>query len=363
MMDSQPETAEAAIQAAIEALNRQDRTSARRLAQQAAALAPLQEMPWLILAAISDGQAAQSYLEQALIINPSSTQAQAGLAWLQKKLAAAPAPGIEDTQKVDVPPLPAPAPAPAGEDMASIVQPAVSNGKFKKSGVMTAAGGALALLFAVLLLASGGWFFYHIYGVRAESMTVKYNPQWVDSISAEDLTVTSTPAALRSYMIPATPSVTPTPTITPRHTLSPTPTQAPTLPLPVTFAPLGRKRIEVVISQQRVFAYQGSQVVYEFTASTGMGNDTPTGQFTILDKEPNAYSRSFNFWMPSWMGFAWMGGLEDGFHALPLLANGTQVWGDRLGRPGSYGCVVMGPNEAKLLYSWADVGTQVTIRQ
>jgi hypothetical protein len=58
-------------------------------------------------------------------------------------------------------------------------------------------------------------------------------------------------------------------------------------------------------------------------ASTGIGNSTRIGTFKVLDKIPNAYSNSFNIWMPYWMGIYYSGTLENGIHGLPKLWNGV----------------------------------------
>ena len=85
------------------------------------------------------------------------------------------------------------------------------------------------------------------------------------------------------------------------------------------------------------------------------------GTYHILDKIPDPYGADWNFWMPDWMGIYYVGNLENGFHALPLLANGQRLWGDEIGTPVSYGCVVLGIADAQTLYDWADVGTVVQI--
>ena len=103
-------------------------------------------------------------------------------------------------------------------------------------------------------------------------------------------------------------------------------------------------------------------LVYSFVASTGMNNATRVGTFAVQDKIPNAYGSTWNIWMPKWLGIYYAGGLENGIHALPILSNGATLWAGFLGRPISYGCVVLGSYEASLLYDWADVGTTVEIR-
>lgn len=124
----------------------------------------------------------------------------------------------------------------------------------------------------------------------------------------------------------------------------------------------GNKSILVNISEQHLYAYEGSTLVYSFVASTGMNNATSTGSFNVLDKIPNAYGATWNIWMPDWLGIYYAGGLENGIHALPILPNGATLWGGYLGAPISYGCIVLGTNEAQLLYDWADVGTPVEIQ-
>jgi lipoprotein-anchoring transpeptidase ErfK/SrfK len=124
----------------------------------------------------------------------------------------------------------------------------------------------------------------------------------------------------------------------------------------------GAKYILVDISEQHMYAYDGDQLVYSFVASTGIGNSTRVGTFAVQSKVPNAYGSTWNIWMPNWLGIYWSHGLENGIHALPILSNGATLWAGFLGRPVSYGCVVLGTYEAQLLYDWAEVGTPVEIQ-
>jgi lipoprotein-anchoring transpeptidase ErfK/SrfK len=118
----------------------------------------------------------------------------------------------------------------------------------------------------------------------------------------------------------------------------------------------------VSISEQHLSAFDNGQLVYSFVASTGMHHATRVGNFSVLDKIPNAYGSTWNIWMPNWMGIYYAGGLENGIHALPILPNGNRLWAGLLGTPISFGCVVLGTNESLQLYNWADVGTPVEIR-
>jgi len=124
----------------------------------------------------------------------------------------------------------------------------------------------------------------------------------------------------------------------------------------------GSKYILVDISEQHMYVYEGGILVYSFVASTGMGNSTRVGSFSVLNKIPNAYGATWNIWMPDWLGIYWSGSLQNGIHALPILPGGGTLWAGYLGTPISYGCVVLGTYDAQALYNWADIGTPVEIR-
>jgi LysM repeat protein len=125
----------------------------------------------------------------------------------------------------------------------------------------------------------------------------------------------------------------------------------------------GGKRIVVDLSEQHLYAYQGDTLIHSFVVSTGMaGANTAPGTYKVLDKYPNAYASTWNLQMPHWLGIYWAGSLENGIHALPILPNGQRLWEGYLGTPVSYGCVILGTQEARTLYDWAEVGTPVIIR-
>ncbi|GAB4499700.1 MAG: hypothetical protein OHK003_16640 [Anaerolineales bacterium] len=124
----------------------------------------------------------------------------------------------------------------------------------------------------------------------------------------------------------------------------------------------GGKYILVDISEQHMYVYDGEQLIYSFVASTGMNNATRTGNFSVLDKIPNAYGATWNIWMPNWLGIYWAGSLQNGIHALPILPNGATLWAGFLGTPISYGCVVLDTYDSQILYDWAEVGVPVEIQ-
>jgi len=127
--------------------------------------------------------------------------------------------------------------------------------------------------------------------------------------------------------------------------------------------PASSKAVVVDVSDQRTYVYENGQLKWTFIVSTGMpGSGTRRGNFRIQNKIPNAYASTWDLQMPYWLGFYWAGPLQNGFHALPILSNGNRLWAGLLGRPASYGCVILSENDARLLYNWVDIGTPVTVR-
>jgi lipoprotein-anchoring transpeptidase ErfK/SrfK len=195
-------------------------------------------------------------------------------------------------------------------------------------------------------------------------------------------TLTPTQENLWAFVSVAKPAYTPTPVFTPIPTITPTVTEAAgvmdmqvladtAVPAYLAQAPAyaqnpdghsGAKYILVDISEQHMYVYNGDTMLYSFVASTGINNATRIGSFAVQSKIPNAYGSTWNIWMPNWLGIYWAGGLENGIHALPILPSGATLWEGYLGRPVSYGCVVLGTYESKLLYDWAEIGTTVEIR-
>jgi LysM repeat protein len=126
---------------------------------------------------------------------------------------------------------------------------------------------------------------------------------------------------------------------------------------------IGGKRIVMDLSEQHLYAYERNRMVYSFVASSGAAPSyTRVGEFRVQRKIPKAYGSTWDIWMPHWLGIYWAGSTENGIHALPILPSGQTLWAGYLGRPVSYGCIVLGSDDAKTLYNWAEVGTPVSIR-
>jgi LysM repeat protein len=124
----------------------------------------------------------------------------------------------------------------------------------------------------------------------------------------------------------------------------------------------GGKRIVVDLSAQRMYVYQSGQLLWNWVVSTGRpGQATAVGHYKVLNKIPNAYAYTWNLQMPYWLGIYWAGSLQNGIHALPIQANGQRLWAGYLGQPVSFGCIILGTQNAKTLYNWAAVGIPVDI--
>jgi hypothetical protein len=107
--------------------------------------------------------------------------------------------------------------------------------------------------------------------------------------------------------------------------------------------------------------WQGGERFWAFVVSTGMtGYPTRRGTFAVQSKIPNAWSSPWQLWMPYWLGIYWAGGSENGIHGLPWNAkSGVQVWTGYVGKPITYGCVMLDNVNAKRLYDVAYIGMPV----
>ena len=132
---------------------------------------------------------------------------------------------------------------------------------------------------------------------------------------------------------------------------------------PVVSTPAAVKEINVDISEQRMRVYENGVLIWDWVTSTGEpGRDTAPGNYSVLNKIPNAYGATWNLWMPNWLGIYWAGYLQNGIHSLPILSDGSKLWAGWLGTPVSYGCVILDDANSLTLYNWAEVGTPVNIQ-
>lgn len=115
----------------------------------------------------------------------------------------------------------------------------------------------------------------------------------------------------------------------------------------------GARWIDVDLSQQRVYAYEGEAVVNSFLVSTGTWQTpTVTGEYKIWIKlrytdmsGPGYYLPNVPYTMYFYKGY--------GLH-------GT-YWHNNFGTPMSHGCVNLSLPDAEWLYNFASVGTVVNV--
>jgi lipoprotein-anchoring transpeptidase ErfK/SrfK len=134
------------------------------------------------------------------------------------------------------------------------------------------------------------------------------------------------------------------------------------LPLPV----VRNKRIIVSLSQQRMWAYENGALQWEWPVSTGIDSSpTSPGVFQIQSHEENAYAGNWDLWMPSFMGIYRPVPHVDfmnGFHGFPTRNGSTLLWTEDLGRPVTFGCILLSSDNAAQLFNWAEEGVVVEVK-
>ena len=129
------------------------------------------------------------------------------------------------------------------------------------------------------------------------------------------------------------------------------------------YPPILGKRVVISITEQHMWVYENFALKSEHIISTGMSNSpTLPGVFQIQTHEINAYASNWDLWMPHFMGiYEAVPGFMNGIHGLPVLSSGVRLWGNVLGRPASYGCIIMDLASGEALYNWAENGVVVEI--
>lgn len=142
------------------------------------------------------------------------------------------------------------------------------------------------------------------------------------------------------------------------------PTQSIMLPKPI--SPTNQQRIEVNLTTQQLFAYDGPRLVLSASISSGIPKwRTLIGVFQVQEKVDDAYNKLARIRMPNWLSIYDIGepgnSLTNGIHALPVLGGGRRLWAGYLGHPVSFGCIVMGIEDSDKLYRWVQIGAPVVI--
>ncbi|RJP28388.1 MAG: murein L,D-transpeptidase [Actinobacteria bacterium] len=115
----------------------------------------------------------------------------------------------------------------------------------------------------------------------------------------------------------------------------------------------GPKKMICSLSDQRLYFFEGDQLVNVTRCSTGLNNATPTGSFRILGH----YGTNVGLGgavCDYWMSFT----SAHGMHSWP---RGSRSYETGLGAPASHGCIRQHPLEAYWPYYWAPDSTPLTI--
>jgi len=374
---------------AREALRRGDPESARQLGEQAALLAPEMEDVWLVLAASDPNpQEALAYARKALELKPESTRARKGVEWASGRLKQAQASNarVEPSRNEAV----------TGLTKTHAYQTAIPFPELKPKQInwlyptlLIGAGCMLVGLIALFALTSPAlasivsrvsapvptqenlWASVEIAKpeinpvngsafIPALAATVTGVPTDLPPTSRPTKSPRSTPTEIPTDAPTAsqTPEVTETPGIMAMEILPDTPTSEyvpPTSNPNPGVASIGNgvRWIDVDLTNQRVYAYEGDTIVNSFIVSTGTARTpTVTGKFKIYIRLLSGNMRGPGYFLPDVPYIMY-------FHKSYGL-HGT-YWHNNFGTPMSHGCVNLSIGDAAWLYNWSHLGTEVNV--
>ncbi|MGB3693650.1 MAG: L,D-transpeptidase [Spirulinaceae cyanobacterium] len=117
----------------------------------------------------------------------------------------------------------------------------------------------------------------------------------------------------------------------------------------------GQRWLEIDLSDQRLFAWEGNTQVHAVIVSTGKSSTpTPTGKFTIGQKLPQQRMQGAGYSLPNVPHVMYYSG--------NYAIHGT-YWHNNFGIPVSHGCINLAPDQASWFYDWAALGTPVVIHE
>ncbi len=371
----------------------------------------------VLVAADSNPEDALAYAHKALELNPQSPRAQKAVEWaaaqLQKSQAApvvapqpvAATPAVQKFQAEIAPAMTLAAPSVMSEaPVLSPIRPAVKKSqapaeKTSNNRTLMYAGVFLGLLLCVAMVAAGWWAFHNTSMASllpVQNAAPKQEVLWAQvdlpkpGVTPIDVSAFAPQAtsAVAATPVPtqATEAPTEAPTLAPTETTAPTeaPTSVPEVsetpgvlsmevvadtPTSAYVAPTagaapaqavasnlgngGARWIDVNLSTQSVYAYEGNTVVNSFIVSTGTWQyPTVTGQYKIYVKYTAANMSGPGYFLPNvpYVMYFYKG---YGLH-------GT-YWHHNFGTPMSHGCVNLKTSDAQWLFNWASVGTVVNV--
>lgn len=382
-----------------------DKRLARQYAEQAARLAPEIEDVWLMMGALASPRASVVFMEKALQINPESERVRQGMHWAVQRLQNEPPPQQQAQ----------PVPTRLESATAAVTLLPVP-GRSLRTPILTGLLALMCVvIFLVTLWAvpqiaraasnvldpthTPAWAVANIAKPTADSplasatVPATITPLPFESPSPTE-TMTDVPTAAatatREADIPipteadetdlppvadtSTPTSAPTATATEGPSQTPLPTDDPDYPTPTalptdTAMPLATQYvvptpgpnnsgntgrwIDVDLTHQMVYAYEGNTLVNSFVVSTGTWqHPTVTGQYHVYIKYRYKHMSGPGYSLPDvpFTMFFYQG----------YAIHGT-YWHNNFGTPMSHGCVNLSIPDAEWMYNWASVGTLVNV--
>jgi len=330
------------------AIRRGERSLARKIAHQIVANDPDDVEGWLILGGLSSPKSSLAYLEKAFFLAPDDPRVSKALNWARQRA------GFDDreinlskTQKL----------YPIRKPEHLKLTPPIITTTHRPVWIWT---------FIILFLMTLAFLSFDLVPTGFVQAVEKAKPVSQENLPKPSLTPTSTntptptstptqtstPTTTPTSTPTNTPTPTPTPTSIPTNTPRPTQVNRPVLPEKVGF---DERWIDIDLSDQRLYAYQGKELVRSFVVSTGTWRTpTPVGQFAVWIKlryddmsGPGYYLPDVPYTMYFYHGY--------GIH-------GT-YWHSNFGNPMSHGCVNMITEEAGWLFDWSHVGILVNVHE
>ena len=383
-MNNQIIEARELVAKARELLRRGDKASARQIGEQAALLAPDMEDVWLVLtAADPDPQDALAYAQKALELNPQSTRARRAVEWATDRLKQ-----VEALKELTpVSPLPRRAEVAVTQEQhayqTAVAMPALqTQGRNWLLPALLIGAGILFIGFLVLFAVTSPALASIVSSIGVPASTQENLWAPMDIAKPEVTPIDVSAFAVQSADTPV-PTAAPTQRATSTNEPTSEPTQAPTEsstlipadngtpgvvamevlndtptseykpPKPEDVVGNGARWIDVDLTNQMVYAYEGDVVVNSFVVSTGTWlTPTVTGKHKIYVKVRMQDMRGPGYHLRDVPYVMFFSG-DYGLH-------GT-YWHNNFGTPMSRGCVNLTIDDAAWLFNWASVGTVVNV--
>lgn len=117
------------------------------------------------------------------------------------------------------------------------------------------------------------------------------------------------------------------------------------------------KIIKVDLTNQRLYAYEGDQKIYEFLISSGKWGRTPVGEFTVWHKVESTRMRGGSKELHTYYDLPNVPYTMFFYNKAIPQSRGYGIhgayWHNSFGKPMSHGCINMKPEEAAVIYQWA----------